>query len=161
MPSLSEESKGKFLALQSDNELSYSLDRDQEKEAAFEELASQVLENLSQDDASYVLVIHDTLIAKALTAKDTPAVVESFHQLDGVVDDLLTRQNDGNGNFAFVVLSRGAAVAPVLTTEKATELSNTFFVLSNLPRTFTGAGQKLRGADEDAITDFATFDYKG
>jgi hypothetical protein len=108
----------------------------------------------------FVLVVHDTLLAKALADKDTPAAVEQFHLIDNIVGDLLTRREE-NTNLAVTLLGAGGTVAPRFTTDKADELSNALFVLSNLPRSYSGAGAKLKGADEATLTDFANEQYKG
>jgi hypothetical protein len=91
--SLDEEAKGRVLALQSDDELSYAIDRDEETQAGFDELVSLAVETRAvRDNAPFVLVVHDTLLAKALADKDTPAAVEQFHLIDNIVGDLLTRR---------------------------------------------------------------------
>jgi hypothetical protein len=160
--SLDEEAKGRVLALQSDDELSYAIDRDEETQAGFDELVSLALETLGgENNSPFVLVVHDTLLAKALESKDTPAAVEQFHTLDNILGDLLTRREENTANLAVALLAAGGTVAPRFTTDKADELSNALFVLSNLPRSYSGAGAKLTGADEATLTDFANEQYKG
>jgi hypothetical protein len=160
--SLDEEAKGRVLALQSEDELSYAIDRDEESQAGFDDLVSLALETLGgENNAPFVLVVHDTLLAKALAVKDTPAVVEQFHTIDNIVSDLLTRREDNPADFGIALLGTGGAVAPRFTAEKADELANAIFILSNLPLSYTGAGAKLKGADEATLVDFATEQYKG
>lgn len=160
--SLDEEAKGRVLALQGDEELSYALDRDEEAQAGFDELVSLALDTLGgETNAPFVLVVHDTLLAKALADKDSPAAVEQFHILDTILGDVLTRREDNPADVAVALLGTGGTTAPRFTTDKADELSNAIFVLSNLPRSYSGAGAKLKGADEATLTDFANEQYKG
>ena len=156
-----DESKGRVLALQNNGVLNYPLDVEQENESSFDDLVSLALTNLSSENAPFVLVVHDGFLARALAAKDTPGVAESYHHLDTIIDDLNTRESDGNGEFGVAVLAKGATTAPYVTAIKPTEINETFFIVSNLALSYAGAGNKLRGADAEAISDFASDQYKG
>jgi hypothetical protein len=160
--SLEEEAKGRVLALQSDDELSYAIDRDEESQAGFDELVSLALDTLGgETNTPFVLVVHDTLLARSLTAGDTPAAVEQLHLIDNILGDLLTRREGNTSDFAVALLGVGGTIAPRFTADKADELANAIFILSNLPLSYSGAGAKLKGADEAALTNFATEHYKG
>ena len=155
------ESQGRVLALQNDKVLNHPIDVEQENESSFDDLVSLALTNLSSENAPFVLVVHDGFLARALAAKDTPGVAESYRHLDTIIDDLNTRESDGNGEFGIAVLATGATTTPYVTATKPTEVNDTFFIVSNLALSYAGAGNKLRGADADAIADFASDQYKG
>jgi len=157
---MDEDPKGKILALQADGDLTYGLDRDVEKEAGFPELATLALQNLTEGDKPFVLVIHDTLLGKALAAKDTPAVMEQFRELDGIIADAKAAREE-NAETAIAVVGLNAATAPRFSTELPNERSDAFYILSELPMSYAKAGQTLTKADEARITAFATDSYKG
>jgi alkaline phosphatase len=158
-----EDIKGKTLVLQSDAALSYALDRDAETEGGLSDLAALSLQTLAADNAPFFLVIHDTLLAKALAAKDTPALAGQFSEIDTVLANVLGVREDSEkpADFGIALLTTGATSAPRFTTTSATERSNTFFILSELPVSFAKAGATLQGTDADKLTDFATEEYKG
>jgi hypothetical protein len=162
LDSLDEEAKGRVLALQSDAELSYALDRDEETESGFDELVTLALDTLGGDNnAPFVLVVHDTLMAKALAARDTPAVVEQFHTLDNILGVVQSRREDNPADLGLAFVATGGAVAPRFTTDKADERSNSIFILSNLPLSYSGVGARLKGADDALLTAFVNEKYKG
>lgn len=153
--------KGKTLVLQSDAGLNYALDRDVEKEAGFAEQVTLALQTLSADDAPFFLVVHDTLLKKALDAKDTPAAVEQFRELDGIVADILGNREANGEQFAMALVATGAGATPRFTTELPNQRSDAFYILSQLPMSYGKAGTTLQGADDAKMTDFATNQYKG
>jgi hypothetical protein len=156
-----EEAKGKILALQSDNELSYAIDRVQEDEASLGDLVTLAADALGgENNTPYLLVVHDTLLAKALNSGDSPAVVEQFRELSNLTADLLARR-DENSDLAVVVLGTGGTRVPQFVTQNAAERSNALFILSNLPLSFARAGSTLEGATDEKINDFSTEQYKG
>jgi hypothetical protein len=156
-----EEAKGKILALQSDNELSYAIDRVQEDEASLGDLVTLAADALGgENNAPYLLVVHDTLLAKALNGGDSPAVVEQFRELSNITADLLARR-DENSDLAVVVLGTGGTQVPRFVTQNPAERSNALFILSNLPLSFARAGSTLTGATDEKIDDFSTEQYKG
>jgi hypothetical protein len=158
--SLEQEIKGKTLVLQGDAELPYAIDQNPENEAGLSELVTLAVDTLSADNAPYLLVVHDTLLNKALAAKDTPALAEEFRAFDGIVAGVLANRED-NPDFAAALLATGSSTAPRFTTNAAGDRSNSFFILSQLPVSFAKAGATLKGADEAALTEFATEQYKG
>lgn len=155
------EAKGKTLALQSNGELNYLIDRDAEQEANFSELVTLALQTLSVDDAPFILVVHDTLINKALAARDTPALVEQFRELDGILADIAGFAENNPDKFGIALVTPGAASAPRFTTQLPNEQVNSFYTISGLPMSYTRAGAALTGADEKKLTTFATDSYKG
>lgn len=157
---LADETKGKVLALQGDAELNYALDRS-EDEASFGDLVTQGLEAVGSEEAPFVFVVHDTLLAKAIAAKDTPAAAEQFHELNGIISSLLDRRDENPADFAIAVLATGSSSAPRFTTTAASERSNALFVLSNLPLSFAKAGASLKGANAEALDEFAQEKYVG
>ena len=150
-----------MLALPNDGVLNYPLDVEQENESSFDDLVSLALTNLSSENAPFVLVVHDGFLVRALASRDTPGVAESYRHLDTIVDDLNTRESEGNGEFGVAILATGATTAPYVTATKPIEINDTFFIVSNLALSYKGAGNKLRGADAEAIADFASDQYKG
>ena len=163
---MDQELKGKTLALQSDAALGYALDRDPDKEASFAELVTLALQALSADDAPFILVVHDTLLTRALAAKDTPAAMEQYRELDAIIADILgTREGlEKPENFGLAVLATGGATVPRFTTELPNERSDAFYILSGLPLSYAKAGLTLEKADEAklaAFSDPATGKYKG
>lgn len=160
---LNEEAKGKVLALQADNSLTWNLDRDGDNESGFPELVSLALQTLSQDNKPYFLIVHDTLLAKALNAKDTPAALEQFKELDGILGDVMgTREGvDKPEDFGIAVIATGGAMTPKFTTELPNERAEALYMVSALPMSYAKAGQTLKGADETKLKEFATTTYKG
>lgn len=158
--SLEQEVKGKTLVLQSDAELAYAVDQNPENEAGLTELVGLAVETLSADNAPYVLIVHNTLLNKALAAKDSPALAEEFRSFDSIVSSVLANREDNPG-FAAAFIGTGGSSAPRLTVTAAGDRSNSYFILSQLPLSFTRAGAVLKGADEAAVTEFATETYKG
>lgn len=145
---------GRVLAPQADADLDYALDRDPTAQAGLAELSTLAMDTLGAGDAPFVLVIHDTLAKRALDAKDSPALFEQFRELNSVLADVVSRRDD-NPNLAAAVLMTGGAVTPRFSTTVPSEQENSYFLLSNLGQSFTGAGRSLKGADADAITAFA------
>ncbi|HEX8833205.1 MAG TPA: hypothetical protein VF719_03335 [Abditibacteriaceae bacterium] len=159
--SLDEEVKGKVLALQSDTALTYGLDRDIEKDAGFAELVTLALQTLNTDEAPFVLVVHDNLLARALAAKDTPAYLSQFREIDGIVADVLGAREENTADFGVAIIGTGGSFAPRFTTELPNERSEAFYIVSQLPLSYGGAGASLNGANDAALTTFATDRYKG
>lgn len=157
---LTEETKGKVLALQADNSLSYALDHG-EDEAALSDLVTQAEDSLSADAAPYVLVVHDNLLAKAITSKDTPAAAEQFHELNGIIGSLLDQRDENPADFALAVLTTGGNIVPQFTTNAANERNDALFILSNLPVSFTKAGTSLKDATGETLDEFAQEKYIG
>jgi hypothetical protein len=160
---LNEEPKGKVLALQADNALTWSLDRDGETESGFGELVTLALQTLSADNQPFFLIVHDTLLAKALNAKDTPAALEQFKELDGILGDIAgTREGlEKPEDFAIAVLTTGGALSPKFTTDLPNERAEALYIVSALPMSYAKAGMTLKGADEAKLKDFAANTYKG
>lgn len=157
--------KGNVLALQSDGELSYALDHDTSTETGLGDLASLALQTLGGEnsDKPYILVVHDTNIARALAAKDTPALMGEFRELDGIVADVLSTRSalDKPENLALAVVSTGAASFPKYTTEAPGERSNAVFITSQLTSSYAKATTTLKGATDEDLTTFATETYPG
>ncbi len=160
---LNNEIKGKVLALQADNALNWNLDREGDTESGFAELVTLALQTLSADDQPFFLVVHDTLLARALNAKDTPAALEQFKELDGIIGDVMgTREGVANpAGFGVAVLTTGGAMVPKFTTDLPTERSDALYIVSALPMSYAKAGMTLKGADEAKLKDFSTTAYKG
>ncbi len=157
-----DEVKGRVLALQSDSDLTYALDNDSSTTTSVGDLTSLAIKNLGGDNASpYILIVHNTNIAKALAAKDTPALLGELREVDGIIGDVLSTRNalDAPGDLALAVVSTGAASFPKYTSETAGDRSNAIFVASQLTSSYTKATQTLKGAKDDDITTFATDVY--
>jgi hypothetical protein len=124
-------------------------------------LATQTL--AGANNAPFVLVIHNNSLARAIAAKDTPAVLEEFRTLDSVVSDVMGMRNEQEtpDSFGIVLLASGGSMTPKFTSDVAADRSNAVFVVSQLPRSFSGAGAVLTGANEERLTEFATEEYKG
>ena len=152
---------GKSLILQSDADLTYVLDRDVEKEAGFAEMATLAMQTLSADDAPFVLVVHDTLAKKAIENRDTPALLEQFRELDGIIADALGFAEGSPGEMGIVLLTTSGTLAPRFSSTVPTEQVSAFYILSELPFSYGRAGQVLQGADDAKLTAFATEEYKG
>ncbi|HEX9998748.1 MAG TPA: hypothetical protein VGB45_16555 [Abditibacterium sp.] len=151
---LDTEITGRVLAAQSDADLDYAIDRDPEAQAGLAELATLALDTLGEGDSPFVLVIHDTLIKRALDTKDSPALVEQFRELNSVLADVTARRDD-NADLGVAVLWTGGNVVPRFTTQAEPEQQGALFVLSNLMLSFAGAGKTLTGADAEKIAAFA------
>lgn len=157
------ELKGRVLAVETPGELSYAIDRDPTSESGLGELASAAIDTLSAGQKPFLLVIHDSLLNKALQAHDTPAMFEQFRELNTLVGDALGRRDDDAG-LKVAVLMTGASVEPRFSTTSTQEQSNAFFVASNLQHSFSGAGQAIKGKsleDITAFTDAETGEYPG
>jgi hypothetical protein len=155
---------GKTIVLQADDTLSYSIDQNPEREAGFSEMAGLAAQTLAgENNAPFVLVIHNNLLSRAIAAKDTPAVLEEFRTLDSIVSDVMGMRGEqaAPDSFGVVVLALGGSSAPKFTSDVATDRSNALFVVSQLPLSYSGAGAALTGADEERLTRFATEEYKG
>jgi alkaline phosphatase len=155
--------KGKVLALQADASLSYAIDQDPEKEAGLGELATIAYDRLSADNAPFVLVIHDAQFARAIAAKDTPALVGEFDEMNSILGDLLgaREDNDDPNTLGIAVVAPGGKETARLTAATPDDKVNTFAVLSQMKQSFSGAASTLKGADGEKITDFATENYPG
>jgi hypothetical protein len=154
--SLAEEGTGKVLALQADKDLAYNLDNDPEAEAPLSDLVTQAIDTFGE--APFVLVLHDTLLNKAIAAKDTPAAAEQYHAVDDILSSLLDKRDEDPQNFAVALLTTGAPTAPRLV---ANERSDAFFILSNLPLSFGKAGATLKGATAETLDEFIAEKYTG
>ena len=146
------EVQGRVLSAQAPGELTYALDRDPTAQASLSEMASLAMDKLG--DAPYVLIVHDGLTQKALDARDTPALLEEVRELETITADALSRR-DENPELGIGLIMTGGAVTPRFAAGTSqTEKNNAFFILNNLGSSFTGAGQKLMGADADTIAMF-------
>ena len=159
---MADDLKGRVLSLQNDGELDYALDRDPSQQASIAEMASLAMDNLG--DAPYVLIVHDDLTKKAIENKDTPALLEQFRELELVASDALSRR-EANPDLGVALLMTGSQTTPqfIAGTPKPTQ-DDAFFIVSNLGRSFAGAGAELQGADVAKITQFADPDeglYRG
>lgn len=157
-----EEIKGRVLALQADENLSYAIDGDAATEAGLGDLASLAMTTLAGEDGNspFFLVVHDANLLKALNAKDTPAVLGEFRELDGIVTEALSVR-DGKetpASMALAVVTTGASVVPDYTIETPTGRSNAIFIASKLPFSYAKATTALKGATEESIDEFA-FEY--
>lgn len=148
---LSEETKGRVLALQADTELSYAIDRAPEDEAGFSELATLAMDTLGAGESPYVLVVHDTLVNKALSTRDTPALAEQFREINSILGDAIARRDD-NADLGVAAIMTGGSITPRYT---GNDLTGAFFTLSTLGRSFAGVTDALKGADSETITAFA------
>lgn len=146
------EIKGRALLLQSATDLSFSLDRDPESEAGLGELAALAIDKLSVNNAPFVLIVHDTLIKKALDTKDSPALFEQFREDSGILLDVLTRR-DENPGLAVAAMWTGGTT-PRFTTTVDSEISNAFFVLAKLGASYCGTNEALKDADAEKIASF-------
>lgn len=158
------EIKGKTLVLQADESLSYSIDQNPEREGGFGEMATLAAQTLAgEDNAPYVLVVHDNLISKAIEAKDTPAVLEQTRTLDNVVADLITAREslDDPSTLGLALLATGGNMTPKFSTELASDRTNAIYVLSQLNLSYSGAAAALKDVNEEQLMEFATEQYKG
>ncbi|PQV64826.1 Alkaline phosphatase [Abditibacterium utsteinense] len=146
--------KGRVLAAEADEDLNFAIDRNPEEQAGLSELSTLAMDTLGAGDSPFVLVIHDTLIKKALDSKDSPALVEQFRELNSILADATARRDD-NPNLNLAVLMTGSQATPRFSTSVEAEQQNALFVLSNLSLSYAGAARALKGADTDAITAFA------
>jgi len=157
------ELKGRVLATEVPGELDYSIDRDPTQESGLGELATTAIDTLAAGDKPFVLVIHDSLIKRALDTKDTPALFEQFRELNTLVGDAVARRDD-DPNLKVAALMTGASNTPAFSTTSPEEQNNAFFVASNLQKSFAGAGTELKGKTVEDITAFADADagdYRG
>lgn len=155
--------KGRVLAVEAPGELSYAIDRDPASESGLGELASTAIDTLSAGKKPFLLVIHDSLLNKALQARDTPAMLEQFRELNTIVGDTLGRRDD-DANLKVAVLMTGGSITPRFSTTSLDEQNNAFYVASNLQRSFSSAGQMLKGKSVEGITAFSDVeagDYPG
>ncbi len=160
---LDAEITGRVLAAQADGDLDFAIDRNPEEQAGLAELAALAMDTLGAGDSPFVLVIHDTLVKKALDTKDSPALVEQFRELNSILADASARR-DENPNLGVAVLMTGSAATPRFATTVEAEQQNALFVLSNVSLSYAGAGRALKGANADAIAAFADANdgqYKG
>ena len=148
---LAEEIKGRVLALQADGDLSYAIDRMPETESGLAELATLAMDVLGENDTPYVLVVHDTLVKKALDTKDTPALFEQFRELNSILGDALARQED-NAQMGVAALLTGGEVVPQFQT--GADANGAFFTISSLRKSFTAVGTALKGESVENITIF-------
>lgn len=156
--------KGNVLALENDNDLSYAIDHDSSTETAIGDLASLAMKTLGGDsNKPYVLIVHDTNIARALAAKDTPAVFGEFREIDGIVAEVLSTRSalDTPENMALAVVSTGAMSFPKYTTENVAERSNAIFITSQLNSSYAKATSTLKGATDDDMATFSTETFPG
>ena len=145
--------KGRVLALQTEGPLTYALDRDPTEEAGLAEMASLAMDSLG--NAPFVLIVHDDLTKKAIDSKDTPALLEQFRELDLIASDVLSR-HDANPDLGAAFLMTGSATTPQFVPGTSPLAKNdAFFIVSNLGRSFAGAGAQLKGADVATTTAFA------
>ncbi|HEX8464386.1 MAG TPA: hypothetical protein VF627_07190 [Abditibacterium sp.] len=145
---------GRVLAPQAESDLDYALDRDPETQAGLAELATLALDTLGVNDTPFVLIIHDTLLKKALETRDSPALFEQFRELDSIMAEVSARRDD-NEDLAVAVLLTGGAITPRFSTKVEAEQRSALRLLSHLPLSYAGAGRALQGADADAIAAFA------
>jgi len=160
---LDAEVSGRVLAAQADGDLDFALDRDPSAQAGLGELATLAMDTLGAGDSPFVLVIHDTLVKKAIDTKDTPALLEQYRELNAVLADVQARRDD-NANLGLAVLMTGGGATPRFTSQVDAEQQNALFVLSNLSLSYAGAGKALTGANDEAITAFVDStdgQYKG
>ena len=154
-----EEVKGRVLALQSDESLSYNIDADSSTEAGLGDLASLAMTTLGGDEGNtpYFLVVHDANLLKAITAKDTPAVFGQVRALDGIIAEAISVR-DGKekpADMGLAFFSTGAAMDLKYTGENANDRSNAIFVASQLPSSYSKATTTLKGATEESFTEFS------
>ncbi len=155
------ELKGRVLVAQTPGELNYAIDRDPAQESGLSELATTVLAVLSPDDKPFVLVIHDSLLKRALDSKDTPVLFEQFRELNTLVGDIIARRDD-DPTLKIAALMTGASKAPAFSTTSVEEQNSAFFVISSFQESFVGAGQSLRDKTvEDITADADAGDYRG
>lgn len=151
--SLAGEITGRVLAPQADEDLHFSIDRDPSVEAGLAELAVLAITTMGDGDYPFVLVVHDTLVKKALETKDSPGLVEQFREMNSIVAETSSRRND-NPNFKTAFLFTGGVAGPRFNNASDEEKDKSLEVLSNLMLSFGGVGRKLEGADNDALTTF-------
>jgi hypothetical protein len=159
------EIKGKALFLQSDGSMDYALDQRPSVQQSLSVLAATAMDALNgaDDTTPYLLVVHDDLVAKALAAKDTPALFGQVRELNTVVDQAVSARAimETPDDLAVALIGTGGNAAARFTSEEKTQRTNALFITSQLGYSYEGAGRKLKGADADAVTAFTTDDYKG
>ncbi len=155
--------KGRVLVSEAPGELSYAIDRDPATEAGLSELATTALDRLEAGDRPFVLVIHDSLLKRAVDTKDTPALFEQFRELNTLTGDVVARRDDDPALKVALVMT-GASAVPAFNTTSLDEQNNAFFVAANLQKSFAGGGASLKGKTVDDVTAFADADagdYRG
>lgn len=160
---LDAELKGRVLAAEAPGDLNYSLDRDPAQESGLGELTTAALDTLGAGDKPFVLVVHDSLLAKALQNHDTPALFEQFREINTIVGDAVARRDD-DPTLKIAVLMTEARVVPHFATQSTEEQQDAYSVASNLNQSFVLAGKSLQGKTVEDITAFADPDageYKG
>ncbi|RYX84765.1 hypothetical protein EON83_09030 [bacterium] len=147
------ELKGRVLVAEAPADLSYSLDRNPAQESGLSELATTAIDTLSSNEKPFLLVIHDSLIAKAVKSHDTPALFEQFRELNTVIGDTIMRR-DEDANLKVAVLMTEASVIPTFTTQSLDEQNAAYSIIAHLNQSFTFAGQSLKGKTAEDITAF-------
>jgi uncharacterized protein YndB with AHSA1/START domain len=131
------EVKGRVLALQANESLSYATDADSSTEAGLGDLASLAMTTLAGDSGNtpYFLVVHDANLLKAVTAKDTPAVFGQLSALDGIIAEAISVRDakDKPADMGLAFFSTGASMDLKYTSETPSERSNAIFIASKLP----------------------------
>ena len=154
------EVKGRVLALQANESLSYATDADSSTEAGLGDLASLAMTTLAGDsgDTPYFLVVHDANLLKAVTAKDTPAVFGQLSALDGIIAEAISVRDakDKPADMGLAFFSTGASMDLKYTSETPSERSNAIFIASKLPTSYAKATSSLKGATAESFTEFAT-----
>lgn len=159
------EVKGKTLVLADEGALPYAADVDPEKDVSLGTLSGLAMNALGgeNDDAPYVLIIHDALLSRALENKDTPAFTEEVRELDGIIAEAVGRRESKTdaSQMGIALLATGGNVVPRFSSESTTDRSNALYVLSQLPYSYQHAGELLKGANAERITQFTDEEYKG
>ena len=159
------EIKGKTVILQNNGSMDYALDQRPGVQQSLSVLASTAMDALNgaDDTTPYLLVVHDDLVAKALAAKDTPALFGQIRELNTVVDQAVSARSimETPDDLAVALIGTGGNVAARFTSEEKAQHTNALFITSQLGYSYEGAGRKLKGADAEAVTAFTTDDYKG
>lgn len=148
---LDEEVTGRLLVTQTDADLSYNLDHDPEAESSLSELASLALDTLGADEKPFVLIVHDTLVKKALATKDTPAFFEQLREVNNVLTDVISRRED-DANLKIAAITTGGELAPQF--QPGADAGQAYFTISNLGRSYVATGTALKGADNEKIAAF-------
>lgn len=154
---------GKILVAESPGDLGYSIDRDPTQQSGFSELTTTALDVLTSGEKPFVLIVHDTLINKALQEHDTPALFEQFREMNTVLGDANAHRFD-NPDLKIAALMTSAPVTVAPGAASPTEQNAIFLSIANLQKSFAGAGAGLKGKTVGEITDFADPDmgeYRG
>ncbi len=144
---------GRVVAPQADLDLDFAIDRDPNQQAGLGELVNLALDTLGKNDAPFVLVIHDTLIKKALETRDTPALLGEFRELNALLSEVLARRAE-HPDLQLAVWLTGSPITPRFTTPIRAEQQSALRALSNFSLSYAGAGRALQGAGDAAIDDF-------